>query len=152
MRGYPGGYRGASGFPEVLQAQREEESLPPFPSPQSLGRARHQGGGGVPGSGPKVQPGGWGGPTGAGHSAWCYKRQPGHRGNELPARLSSKTLATGTPCSGSAPSSTAAMVSMLAAAWCSVALALLMILHEGELPCTASPAAAVPGSSRWYLP
>lgn len=66
--------------------------------------------------------------------AWYYKKPPGHRGNELSARLGSRTLTTGTLSAQvqSVPS-TAAMVAM-PTAWCSVALALLVALHEGEPP------------------
>lgn len=87
--GPPGDSRGASGLQEVLQAQREHP--PPFfrPHPALLPTAE-AGAGQAPWEEavslapcPPVQ--GW---TGRGRShAWRYKRQPGHRGNELSLSL-----------------------------------------------------------------
>ena len=87
--GVPGDSRGDSGLQEVLQAQREHP--PPLfrPHPALLPTAE-AGAGQAPWEEavslapcPPVQ--GW---TGRGRShAWRYKRQPGHRGNELSLSL-----------------------------------------------------------------
>lgn len=129
------GLQGACKVLKVLQRSAEGGAQPSTslsPLTGRPGRARHPGRRRCPwlsAQGAAAKRGG-AAPVGAG--AWYYKRRPGHLGNELPARLSSRTLATCAPCSlGPAKhSAAAAMVS----AWCSIALALLLALHEGELP------------------
>lgn len=66
--------------------------------------------------------------------AWCYKWQPGHRGNELSAQLGSKSLATGALPAPVQPAHSATTMVAMPTAWCSIALALLVALHEGEPP------------------
>lgn len=135
------GLQGARSLPMVFQSRAEGGAQPSISLPTPLtgrpGRARHPGRRRCPwlsAQGAAARRGG-AAPVGAGgRPAWYYKRRSGHLGNELPARLSSRTLATCAPCSlGPAKHSAAAMVS----AWCSIALALLLALQEGELPSLA---------------
>lgn len=74
--------------------------------------------------------------------AWRYKWQPGHRGNELSAQLGSKSLATGALPAPVQPVHSATTTVAMPTAWCSIALALLVALHEGEPLASAAATAS----------